>query len=98
MYATLVPAAFAAFLFTYFIVSPVFIYFLDRKGFRKYPAINPIAGITDLGFMWEAQKDGVRSQRLAEMHKKHPVIRIGPNSLSFVGVQQIKVNISRFSH
>lgn len=101
MYSVLVPAGIVTFLFVYFIISPVFIYFLDRKGFRKYPTINPIAGITDLGYMYEyykgfSTKNLSRSKRLNELHKVHPVIRIGPNALSFSGVQAIKVRLSSF--
>lgn len=90
MYAFIVPAGVAIITFFYFVLGPIFVYLQDHKGFRKYPAINALAGITDIGFMWEAHK-GFRSQRLAELHQKHPVIRIGPNSLSFIGVQAIKV-------
>ncbi|KAF7556158.1 hypothetical protein G7Z17_g1634 [Cylindrodendrum hubeiense] len=95
MYSILVPVGVASILFVYFIISPVFIYFQDRKNFRKYPSINAIAGITDLGFMYEYYKGFTskslnRSKRLNELHKIHPVIRIGPNSLSFSGVQAIK--------
>ncbi|CAH0002560.1 unnamed protein product [Clonostachys byssicola] len=89
MYSTLIPVAcFIAFL-SYFIVWPVIVYFYDAKGFRKYPSMNAIAGFTDLGFMYEATK-GFRSKRLSELHQKYPVIRIGPNSLSFRGIQAIK--------
>ncbi|KAF2808886.1 cytochrome P450 [Mytilinidion resinicola] len=89
MYSIIVAASAAFFFVTYFILRPVFNYFRDVKGFRKYPAINPIAGITNLGFMWEARK-GFRSKTLYEMHKMHPVIRIGPNSLSYGRPQAIK--------
>ncbi|RFU30266.1 hypothetical protein B7463_g6060, partial [Scytalidium lignicola] len=72
----------AASLLVYFILWPLFNYLRDQKGLRRYPNLSAFAGITDLCFMWEAGK-GFRSKRLAELHKTHPVIRIGPNSLSF---------------
>lgn len=34
---------------------------------------------------------GHRSEHLTKLHKQHPVIRIGPNALSFGGVYAIKV-------
>lgn len=75
--------------FAYFIVKPLWDYLRDPKGLRKYPSINPIAGITNIGFMWEAYA-GIRSKKLAEMHKTHPVVRIGPNSLSYGSLSAIK--------
>ncbi|KAI8680357.1 hypothetical protein NCS57_00316200 [Fusarium keratoplasticum] len=89
MYAVVIPVSFLSFLVYYFVISPVWLYLRDPKGFRKYPAMNALAGITDLGFMYEATK-GFRTKRLTELHKKYPVVRIGPNSLSFSGVQAIK--------
>lgn len=90
MFPLFVSASAGFCLIVYFILWPIFNYFRDVKGFRKYPAVNALAGITDLGFMYEAYR-GNRTARLTEMHKKHPVIRLGPNSLSFVGLQAIKV-------
>ncbi|KAF4469559.1 benzoate 4-monooxygenase cytochrome p450 [Fusarium albosuccineum] len=89
MYAAVISVSFLCFLVYYFVLSPLWLYLRDPKGFRKYPSMNALAGITDLGFMYEATK-GFRTQRLTELHKKYPVIRIGPNHLSFTGVQAIK--------
>lgn len=89
MYPILVIASFSLFLFSYFIVRPLWNYFRDPKGLRKYPNMNPLCGITNLGFMWEAHK-GFRSKKLYEMHKEHPVIRTGPNSLSYGSLAAIK--------
>ena len=77
-------------LFAYFIVYPIVYYFLDPKGLRKYPNLNLISGISDLGFIWEANKP-FRSNALLEAHKKSPIIRIGPNSLSYSSISAIKV-------
>jgi hypothetical protein len=90
MYGIILVATATLFFVSYFILKPVVDYFRDPKGFRKYPSINAIAGISNIGFMWEAQK-GFRSKKLLEVHKKHPVIRIGPNSLSYGSSQAIKV-------
>ena len=95
MYAIVIPTLAALAALAFFIVQPLYVYFRDKKGLRRYPAINLLAGITDLGFMYEAAK-GFRSNKLYELHKKHPVIRLGPNSLSFAGGQAIKVRIHSF--
>ncbi|EPE08879.1 benzoate 4-monooxygenase cytochrome p450 [Ophiostoma piceae UAMH 11346] len=89
MYYILVPSLLAVSALFVFAIYPLYVYFRDEKGFRKYPAINCIAGITNLGFMYEAMI-GIRSQKLSQLHKTHPVVRIGPNSLSFAGGEAIK--------
>lgn len=66
----------------YLVCVALYWYFRDPKGLRRYPTINAVAGITNLGFMWEAYI-GFRSGKLAKLHQKHPVIRTGPNTLSF---------------
>lgn len=47
------------------------------------------SGISYLPFILEAHR-GFRSRRLAELHQTHPVIRTGPNSLSYSDVRAIK--------
>lgn len=81
--------AFSSFL--YFVVWPVLEYFRDAKGLRKYPNLNFLSGITDLGFIYEAHK-GFRSRALLDAHQKSPVVRIGPNSLSYSSISAIKVS------
>ena len=73
----------------YFIVIPVINYFRDPKGLRKYPNLHWFSGISDLPFLYYAHQ-GFRSKVLFEKHKEHPVIRIGPNSLSYGDVAAIK--------
>jgi hypothetical protein len=90
MWATVVPLVGFFYVVFYFIIIPVVNYFRDAKGFRKYPNMNAIAGFSDLGFMWESSR-GFRSKTLHELHKTHPVVRIGPNSLSYGTVSAIKV-------
>lgn len=48
-----------------------------------------MSGISSIPFMILAH-GGFRSRHLAELHKKHPVIRTGPNSLSYGDVRAIK--------
>ncbi|KAJ9497391.1 hypothetical protein H2202_007195 [Exophiala xenobiotica] len=72
--------------FTYFVVVPLIEYFRDPKGLRKYPNLTLLSGISDLPFIYEAHK-GFRSHALLKAHEKHPVVRIGPNALSY-GVKE----------
>ncbi|TVY28266.1 Benzoate 4-monooxygenase [Lachnellula hyalina] len=89
MYGIILFAVTASSLFAYFILWPVVDYFRDPKGLRKYPNLNFLSGVTDLGFLYEAHK-GFRSKALLEAHQKSPVVRIGPNSLSYSDLSAIK--------
>jgi hypothetical protein len=90
MFGYILTALVAFFFISYFIVWPVVEYFRDPKGLRKYPNLNILSGITDLGFCYEAHK-GFRSHALLKAHQKSPVVRIGPNSLSYSDLSAIKV-------
>lgn len=90
MYAFIITLATAIAVVTYFIVLPIVEYFRDPKGFRRFHNLSPLAALTDLVWMREASKRGIRSHKLYELHKTHPVIRIGPNSLSYGSVEAIK--------
>lgn len=90
MFGYVLSAITAFSLISYFFIWPVVEYFRDPKGLRKYPNLNILSGVTDLGFMYEAHK-GFRSEALLEAHKKSPVVRIGPNSLSYSDLAAIKV-------
>ncbi|KAH8803375.1 benzoate 4-monooxygenase cytochrome P450 [Xylogone sp. PMI_703] len=78
-----------SFLIIYFIIKPLVEYFFDAKGLRKYPNQNILSGITNLGYIWERTR-GFRTKNLYEKHKIHPVIRLGPNTLSFADVRAIR--------
>jgi hypothetical protein len=91
MYGYVLSGAVLLSLVSYFIVYPIVYYFYDPKGLRKYPNLNLISGITDLGFIYESNK-GFRSSALLEAHKESPVVRIGPNSLSYSDISAIKVH------
>lgn len=73
----------------YSIVLPIITYFRDPKGLRKYPHLSLGSGVTNIPFIIEAHK-GFRSHTLLKAHKDHPVVRIGPNSLSFNDPAAIK--------
>lgn len=65
----------------YFAAKPLLDYIRDPKGLRRHPNYNLLCGISNIGWRLEAWRGGIRSKRPGEMHKTHPVIRIGPNSL-----------------
>jgi hypothetical protein len=90
MIGYILSALVAFILFSYSAVWPIVEYFRDPKGFRKYPNLNILSGITDLSFNYEAHK-GFRSKALLRAHKQSAVVRIGPNSLSYSDTLAIKV-------
>ncbi|KAH1898216.1 hypothetical protein KXV57_009713 [Aspergillus fumigatus] len=77
-------------LFFRFVIWAIFVYLQDPKGLRKYPLMHPLSGISDIPFMLESMR-GFRSATLLQLHygQGHPVIRLGPNALSFAGGQAI---------
>jgi hypothetical protein len=52
MFATEVLQISLLILVGFFVGKPVFDYLRDAKGLRKYPNIHPIAGITNLYYMY----------------------------------------------
>lgn len=86
MYSLALLAAF----FIYLIIKPFFDYFRDPKRLRRYPNYNLLCEISNVGWCLETWRGGIRSKKLSEMHKKHPVIRIGPSSLSYGDLSAIK--------
>ncbi|EXL67773.1 cytochrome P450 oxidoreductase [Fusarium oxysporum f. sp. conglutinans race 2 54008] len=89
MYGTPVLIGIILLLFFRFILYPVLRYYADPKELRRYPNMSAVSGITNIPFMIEAVR-GFRSRRLFELHKTHPIIRVGPNSLSYGPVGAIK--------
>ncbi|OQV05466.1 hypothetical protein CLAIMM_10199 [Cladophialophora immunda] len=73
----------------YFIALPIYQHFQDAKGLRKFPTLSAFSGLSDLPFIIEAHK-GFRSSALLKAHRDHPVVRIGPNSLSYGDPRAIK--------
>lgn len=61
----------------------------NRSGLRRYPNMHPLSGISSIPFMVLAH-GGARSTYLSKLHQKHPVIRTGPNSLSYGDLRAIK--------
>lgn len=93
MYGIILVATATLFFVSYFVIKPVVDYFRDHKGFHKYPNLNAIAGLPNIDFIWEAQKR-FWSKKLLEVHKKYPIVQIGPNSLSYRSPQAVKLHYS----
>lgn len=90
MYGSLLALLVGTSLLLYLLAKPIVDYFRDPKGLRKYPTLNPLCGFTNVGFMYEAHMP-FRSKKLQRLHKEFPVIRIGPNMLSYGDIRAIKV-------
>lgn len=58
-------------------------------GLRTFPNFSTLSGISNLPFMILAH-GGSRSAYLSKLHKKQPILRTGPNTLSFGSVLAIK--------
>ncbi|KAL4742734.1 cytochrome P450 [Aspergillus similis] len=71
------------------LVAPIITYIRDPKNLRRYPTFHPLSGISDIPFLLSAQK-GFRSRTFHALHQHHPVIRIGPNALSYGAPAAIK--------
>ncbi|KAH7132466.1 cytochrome P450 monooxygenase [Dendryphion nanum] len=82
-------AVLGASVFIYFVLHPLFVYFRDAKGLRRYPLLHPLASISNVPFMVVAHTHA-RSAYMAKLHKTHPIIRTGPSSLSYGDVRAIK--------
>ncbi|CAH0051637.1 unnamed protein product [Clonostachys solani] len=75
----------------YAILAPVVRYWIDPKGLRQYPNYALLSPFTDLRHVY-LSSFGYRSRDLYLEHKRRnePILRIGPNALSFCDNQAIK--------
>lgn len=65
-------------------------YFRDPKALRRFPNFSAFAGVTNLPYLILSYKN-FRSRRIYDLHAQgNPVIRTGPNSLSFNDMRAIK--------
>ncbi|KAF4785598.1 cytochrome P450 oxidoreductase [Colletotrichum scovillei] len=76
---------------SYLVIRPIILYFYDPKGLRKYPNYSPLSPLTDLRHCYLSAQ-GFRSKELYETHKHtgFPILRTGPNALSFGDTRAIK--------
>lgn len=69
-------------------------YLFDAKRLRKHPSVLPFAGLTNLvyiGFNERARaKGGTRTEALLAAHQDRPILKLGPNRLSFAKPEAIK--------
>ncbi|KAK3670016.1 hypothetical protein LTR78_010115 [Recurvomyces mirabilis] len=71
-------------------LNHVFEYFRDRKALRRFPGMTPLAPFTNLPYMYHASR-GRRYKAVHEAHQKYgPIVRVGPNSVSFNDVQAVR--------
>lgn len=73
-------------------LAPLVRYFRDEKGFRKYATQNWLSGILPIAYGWEVGRkhEKFHTQRLHEALMENPVIRVGPNWLSFGSSRAVK--------
>ncbi|KAK4081153.1 uncharacterized protein Triagg1_2685 [Trichoderma aggressivum f. europaeum] len=64
------------------ILEPLFTYHRDSKKLRRFPNASLLSGISEIGYILKRYR-GFRSKEIHESHLQHPVVRVGPNSLSF---------------
>ncbi|OPB41710.1 cytochrome P450 [Trichoderma guizhouense] len=64
------------------ILEPLFTYYWDSKKLRRFPNASLLSGISDIGYILKRYR-GFRSKEIHENHQEHPVVRVGPNTLSF---------------
>ncbi|KAI8312790.1 Cytochrome P450 monooxygenase orf5 [Colletotrichum sp. SAR11_240] len=76
---------------SYLVIRPIFLYFYDSKGLRKYPNYSPFSPLTDLRHCYLTAQ-GFRFKELHETHQTTglPILRTGPNALSFGDTRAIK--------
>ncbi|KAI1329171.1 cytochrome P450 [Xylariaceae sp. FL0255] len=71
------------------LLRQVIIYIWYAKRLRRFPNASKLSGITNLYYIiirWR----GTQSKELNEIHNKHPILRIGPNSLAFFPTAAIR--------
>ena len=76
---------------SYLVIYPIAYCLYDPKGLRKYPNYSWLSPFTDLRHCYLSSQ-GFRSRDMAIAHRERgePILRIGPNSLSFLDSRAIK--------
>lgn len=91
MYGLLFSASVLLFGLTVTLGKWIWDYYRDPKGLRRFPTFSTSSGITNIPFMLASHAGEFRSKDVYMQHKQgKPVIRIGPDSLSFSDVRAIK--------
>jgi cytochrome P450 len=67
----------------FLILTHIYSYLRDPKGLRRFPGMTTLAPFTNIPYMYYASQ-GRRFKVVHEAHKKYgPIVRVGPNSVSF---------------
>ncbi|EQB52514.1 cytochrome P450 [Colletotrichum gloeosporioides Cg-14] len=64
------------------IFEPLITYLRDKKRLRGFPNATYFSGISNIPFMILRYR-GFRSREVHRAHQQHPVLRLGPNTVSF---------------
>lgn len=74
----------------FLVFKSLFFYLRDAKGLRAFPGMTPLSPFTNLPYMFYANQ-GRRFLALHKAHEKYgPVVRVGPNSVSFSDIAAVK--------
>lgn len=72
-----------------FLLEPFITYFWDAKKLRRFPNATFLSGISDFGYIIQRYRK-FRSKEIHQTHLRHPVVRVGPNTISFSTPDAIK--------
>jgi hypothetical protein len=91
MLSILLAGGIALYASLHFLLLPLIYYFRDPKGLRRYPNLSFFSAISDWPYYY-LSACGFRSKDLTKIHKERnaPVLRIGPNNLSFSHVAAVR--------
>ncbi|KAF9875547.1 cytochrome P450 [Colletotrichum karsti] len=64
------------------LLEPLLTYLLDTKNLRRFPPLSPLSGLTNIPLIL-LRYAGFRSKAIHASHTHSPVLRLGPNTLSF---------------
>lgn len=64
-------------------------YLLDTKNLRRFPNASTLSGISNLSFILQRWR-GFRTKEVHAAHEQYPVVRVGPNTVSFSTPKAIK--------
>lgn len=71
------------------LLEPFVTYYLNTKKLRRFPNAATFSGVTNLAFILQRLR-GFRSKEIHSAHEKHPVVRVGPNVVSFSSPNAIR--------
>lgn len=79
-----------SFALTTLLLKPIYEYYRDPKALRRFPAANPLAGVTNF-WIFSCSLTRSRYKYIAAAHEKYgDVVRITPDHLSFTSPQAVK--------